>query len=46
MNNYQVVTQKCVDYFRGREGIVQVRDLVFVKEGCVVWVTVGNCAII
>ena len=30
--------------FRGREGVVQVRDLVFVKDGCVVWVTLGNHA--
>ena len=32
--------------FRGRERVVQVRDFVFVKEGCVVWVTLGNHAII
>ena len=30
----------------GGRGVVLVRDLVFVKEGCVVWVTVGNLAII
>jgi len=44
MNTYQVVTQTICGLFLG--GVVQVRDLVFVKEGCVVWVTVGNLAII
>jgi len=32
--------------FKDRKGVVQVRDLVFVKEGCVGCVTLGNHAII
>ena len=47
MNNYQVVIQTiCGLFLGGREGVVQVRVLVFVKEGCVVWVTLGNHVII
>ena len=46
MNTYQVVTQTICGLFLGVGGVVQVRYLVFVKEGCVVWVTIGNCAII
>ena len=46
MNTYQVVTQTICGLFLGVGGVVQVRYLVFVKEGCVVWDTIGNCAII
>ena len=46
MNTYQVVKQTYVGCFLGgREGVVQMRDLVFVKEGCVVWATFGNHAV-
>ena len=36
MNNYLVVIQTICGLFLGVRGVVQVRDLVFVKEGCVV----------
>ena len=45
MNTYQVVIQTIRGFFLGGRG-VQVRDLVFVEEGCVVWVIIGNHAII
>ena len=43
MNTYQQTYVGC--FLRGKEGDVQVRDLVFI-EGCVIWAALGNHAII
>ena len=45
MNTYQVVIQTICGLFLG-VGFLQVQDLVFDKEVCVVWVIIGNHAII
>jgi len=45
-NIYQLVIQTIYWLFLGVGSVMQLQDLIFVKEGHVVWVTIGDHAII